>query len=63
MRVDFNAAPDSSWLPKVKQILADYSVTRSDKELLDAIALCKGDAREILYTAQRIGANDLEKAA
>jgi hypothetical protein len=38
-------------------------VTRTDKELLDAIDLCKGDAREILYTAQRIVANDLEKAA
>lgn len=63
VRVDFNAAPDLAWLPKVKQILADYGVTRTDKELLDAIALCKGDAREILYTAQRIVANVLEKAA
>lgn len=59
VRVEFNAAPDAAWLPKVKQILADYGVTRTDKELLDAIALCKGDAREILYTAQRIVANDL----
>lgn len=54
VRVDFNAAPAEAWLPKVKQILADNGVTRSDKELLDAIALCKGDAREILYTAQRM---------
>ena len=63
VRVDFNAAPNTAWLPKVKQILADYNVTRTDKELIDAINLCKGDAREILYTAQRIVANDLEKAA
>jgi replication-associated recombination protein RarA len=63
VRVDFNAACNSAWLPKVKRILADYGVTRTDKELLDAIDLCKGDAREILYTAQRIVANDLEKAA
>lgn len=59
VRVDFNAAPNNAWLPKVKQILGDYGVTRTDKELLDAIDLCKGDAREILYTAQRIVANDL----
>jgi DNA polymerase III delta prime subunit len=58
VRVDFNAAPDTAWLPKLKQILADYSVTRTDKELLDAIALCNGDAREILYTAQRIVAKN-----
>ncbi len=51
---DFNAAPAEAWLPKVKQILGDYGVTRTDKELLDAITLCKGDAREILYTTQRM---------
>lgn len=63
VRIDFSAAPNSAWLPKVKQILADYGVTRTNNELLDAIALCKGDAREILYTTQRIVASDLEKAA
>ena len=63
VRVEFNAAPSANWLPKIKYILADNGVTRSDKELLDAIDLCKGDAREILYTAQRIVANDLAKAA
>ena len=63
IRVDCNAAPDIAWLPKVKQILADYGVSRTDEELLNAIALCKGDAREILYTTQRIVVNDSAKAA
>lgn len=63
VRVDCNAAPDSAWLPKVKKILADYGVSRTDEELINAISLCKGDAREILYTAQRIVVNDLAKAA
>lgn len=63
VRVEFNAAPSINWLPKIKHILSDYGVIRSDKELLDAIDLCKGDAREILYTAQRIVAKDLAKAA
>ena len=63
VRIDFNAAPDIAWLPKVKQILTDYGVSRTDEELLKAIALCRGDAREILYTAQRIVVNDLAKAA
>lgn len=63
VRVEFNAAPADAWLPKIKQILADYRVTRSDDELLKAIDLCNGDAREILYTAQRIVAADLAEAA
>lgn len=63
VRVEFNAAPAEDWLPKVKQILADNGVTRSDDDLLAAIKLCKGDAREILYTTQRIVAADLAKAA
>jgi DNA polymerase III delta prime subunit len=63
IRVDFNAAPDSAWLPKVKQILAEYGITRADEELLKVIALSKGDAREILYNTQRIVANDLDQAA
>ena len=63
VRIDCNAAPDIAWLPKVKQILADYGVSRTDDELLKAIDLCKGDARQILYTTQCIVANDLAKAA
>jgi DNA polymerase III delta prime subunit len=63
VRIDFNAAPEIAWLPKVKRILADYSVSRTDEELLKAIGLCRGDAREILYTTQRIVVNDLAKAA
>lgn len=63
VRLEFNAAPAEAWLPKVKQILADYNVTRTDAKLLNLIKLCNGDAREILYTAQRIVAADLDKAA
>lgn len=63
VRVECNAAPADDWLPKVKQILSDYGVSRSDKELLEAIKICNGDARDILYTAQRIVAADLAKAA
>lgn len=63
VRVDFNAAPADDWLPKVKQILSDYGVSRNDTELLEAIKICKGDARDILYTAQRIVAAELAKAA
>lgn len=54
VKIDCNAAPSAAWLPKVKQILADYSVMRTDAQLLKAIEICKGDAREILYTMQRI---------
>lgn len=63
VRIEFNAAPTEAWLPKVKKMLSEYGVTRSDDELLTAIKLCNGDAREILYTAQRIVAADLAKAA
>lgn len=63
VRIEFNAASAEAWLPKMKQILADNGVARSDDELLTAIKLCDGDAREILYTAQRIVVADLAKAA
>lgn len=63
VRVEFNAAPAEAWLPKVKQILADNGVARSDDDLLAAITLCNGDGREILYTTQRIVAAELAKAA
>lgn len=62
VRVEFNAAPKEAWLPKVKQILADNGVFRTNDDLLAAIELCNGDAREILYTTQRIVAADLAKA-
>lgn len=63
VRIDFNAAPEIAWLPKVKKILDDYGVSRTDEELLKAIGLCRGDAREIIYTTQRIVVNDLAQAA
>lgn len=63
VRVECNAAPAEDWLPKVKQILSDNGVTRSDDDLLAAIKICNGDARDIIYTTQRIVAADLAKAA
>lgn len=63
VRIAFNAPPADAWLPKVKQIFADYGLSRTDKELIDAIALCKGDVREIFYTVQRIIAADLKSSA
>jgi DNA polymerase III gamma/tau subunit len=54
VRINCNAAPAQAWLPLVKQILSEYGVTRSDTELLAAIDICEGDAREILYLAERI---------
>ena len=63
MRIAFNAPPADAWLPKVKQIFADYGLSRTDEELIDAIALCRGDVREIFYTVQRIIAADLKSSA
>ena len=58
-----NTGHPHAWLPKVKQIFADYGLSRTDEELIDAIALCRGDVREIFYTVQRIIAADLKSSA
>jgi replication-associated recombination protein RarA len=53
--VEFNAAPSSSWLPRMKDVLAAYDVLDvSDEELLNIINLCDGSARKILLSARRL---------
>ena len=55
VRIEFNAASSIDWLPKVKAILADYSVTAiADDELLKLIDLCNGSARKILSSTRQI---------
>jgi replication-associated recombination protein RarA len=53
--VEFNAAPGSAWLPRMKEVLASYGVLDvSDEELLNIINLCDGSARKILLSARRL---------
>lgn len=48
--VEFNAAPNTAWLPIVKRILADNNIHDiSDEQLLKIIECGKGSARDILY--------------
>ena len=55
VRIEFNAASSIDWLPRVKGILADYSVTGiADDELLKLIDLCNGSARKILSSTRQI---------
>ena len=53
--VDFNAAPESDWLVKVRQVLAAYGETVEDDEiLLNIIRPCCGSARDIMYAAHSL---------
>jgi DNA polymerase III gamma/tau subunit len=53
IRVEFNAAPATAWLPKFKQILNDYGVTHvTDEVALGIIELCNGSAREVMQAAR-----------
>lgn len=53
--VEFNAAPSSAWLSRIKKVLAAYDVIDvSDEELLHIIDLCDGSARKILLSARRL---------
>ncbi len=62
--VEFNAAASVDWLPKVKQILADYGVSGiDDKLLLDIIEPCEGSARKILAATRMLIAKRLKRAA
>jgi len=55
IRIEFNAAPASAWLPKFKQILNDYEVTHvTDEDALRIIELCDGSAREVLFAARQL---------
>ena len=47
--IPFNAAPPANWLPFVKKVLADYSITGiSDNTLMSNIAQANGSARGVL---------------
>jgi DNA polymerase III gamma/tau subunit len=53
--LEFNAAASVEWLPKFKDILADYGVTHiADDLLLDVIEACNGSARQIMLAARRL---------
>lgn len=53
--VNCNAAPDSDWLVKVRQVLAAYDVIVEDDEiLLNIIRPCCGSARDIMYAAHSL---------
>ena len=62
--VEFNAAPDADWLPKVNMILADYGVTGIDDGLLlNIIEPCEGSARKILPAIKKLIAKRNKRAA
>lgn len=51
----FNAAPSIAWLPRFRQILAEYGVSNiSDDAVLGIIDLCNGSARRILQSARKL---------
>jgi DNA polymerase III delta prime subunit len=53
--VDFNAAPETEWLKKVRAILDAHGVSVVDDEiLLDIIRPCCGSARDILYATNSL---------
>lgn len=62
LRIDFNAAPNESWLPRVKLILKDYGITTiGDDDLLDVIGPCNGSARRVLMATKRLIVTHLRK--
>lgn len=62
--VEFNAATDADWVPKVRGILADYGIADVDKKmLLTMIKPCEGSARNILDATRMLIAKRLKRAA
>lgn len=62
--VEFNAAASIDWLPKVRQILADFSITGVDDSiLLQIIDPCEGDARKILPAIKQLISKHKKRAA
>lgn len=62
--VEFNAAASIDWLPKVRQILADYDITDiEDSKLLAIIEACEGSARKILMAVRMLIAERYKRAA
>ena len=63
LRIDFNAAPNEAWLPRVKRILSDYNITKiSDDSLLPIIGACNGSARGVLMATKRLIVSHLRRA-
>jgi len=55
VRIDFNAAQASDWLPFARHVLQDCGASPvSDEKLTPIIDSCKGAAREIAEAMQRI---------
>jgi replication-associated recombination protein RarA len=62
--VDCNAAPDTDWLVRTKQMLADFGLQIDDDELLlDIIRPCNGAARDIMFATQKLIVGLKQKAA
>ena len=62
--IEFNAANDADWLPKVHGILVDYGITGvKDKLLLDMIEPCEGSARKIMGATKKLIATRQKYAA
>ena len=58
VRVNFNAAQATDWLPFARQVLHDCGACNvSDYKLVPVIDSCKGSAREIAEAMQRIAAH------
>ena len=58
VRINFNAAQASEWLPFARQVLNDCDAGEiSDDKLIPVIDSCKGSAREIVEAMQRIAAH------
>jgi len=57
VRIDFNAAPASEWLPFARNVLYDCNARDvSDEMLTPIIDSCKGSVRDIAEAMQRVAA-------
>jgi DNA polymerase III gamma/tau subunit len=55
IKVQFNAANETMWLPLFRKILSDYDVTGvTDENAMAVIKLCNGSARQILSAARNL---------
>ena len=55
IKVQFNAANETMWLPLFRKILSDYDVTGvTDENAMAVIKLCNGSARQILNAARNL---------
>jgi hypothetical protein len=57
VRLNFNAAQACEWLPFARKVLTDCGAADvSEEKLIAVIESCKGSAREIAESMQRIAA-------